>query len=105
MSIEDSIAEVRRVDEANKAYYQVHGHHSYEDCNCQFRILLERSQCEFWTLDSEGGAADFNDICYDQSHLGWEKYVIMNGHGEVLQDFDEYQDAKEWVEAQEKQEA
>lgn len=66
----------------------------------KYRILLERSQCEFWTIDDQGDALDFDDICYDR-HIGSKQYVVMDEHGQITQDFDLYKDAKDWVKAQE----
>ena len=43
-----------------------------------FTILLERTQCEFWTLNDAGEADEYLRDCYDSTHDGFHKYVVID---------------------------
>ena len=49
-----------------------------------YDILLERHQCEFWTLDDEGGSNEYVRDCPDSTHTGLFRYIAFNEVGKRI---------------------
>lgn len=43
-----------------------------------YTILLERQQCELWTIDDQGEALDYHADCDDNTHDRMTLYIALN---------------------------
>lgn len=67
-----------------------------------YEIILERSQCEIWSLDDNGDADQFEYDCNDSTHEHWANYVAVDDAGKWLCAASEIETVKNYIDRLEK---
>ncbi len=62
-----------------------------------FTILLERTQCEFWTLNDAGDADEYLRDCDDSTHDGVHKYVVIDSNNRERASVDTIEEARQVI--------